>query len=358
MNAILPFLPPALRRIIENVPAESRSRAEELRIREGRPLELTGSEGSRFITVRGEMTRDAGKGYCPNRDDCLQLLDLLTNHSMYTFEEELKRGYITVNGGHRVGLAGRTVLEQGQVKLIRDIAGFNIRIARERKGVALPLLSALWDAATGRLHHTLFISPPQQGKTTMIRDLARLISWGGSLTSSTAREGLKVGIVDERSEIAACVKGVPTFDVGPRTDVLDRCPKAEGMMMLIRSMSPEVIVVDEIGRPEDAEATLEALHAGIIVAATAHGLNADDAAKRPALRQLLSAGLFTRIVTLRRSPGTAGGVQADVSDAAGRLLQRLGGAPPSDAPATARRSATTAASAAPFAPQIRERPPC
>ncbi|MDF2671497.1 MAG: stage sporulation protein, partial [Paenibacillus sp.] len=175
MNAILPFLPPLLRRIIENVSAESRSRAEELRIREGRPLELSGSAGSKFITGRGELTLDASLGYCPNREDCLQLLDLLTNHSVYTFEEELKRGYITVNGGHRVGLAGRTVLEHGQVKLIRDIAGFNIRIARERLGVANPLLPILWDETTGRLHHTLFISPPQQGKTTMIRDLARLI---------------------------------------------------------------------------------------------------------------------------------------------------------------------------------------
>src|SRR4051794_25087155 len=103
MNAILPFLSPTLRRIIENVPTESRSRAEELRIRQGRPLEITGAEGSRFITARGELTQDASKGYCPSQEDCLQLLDLLTNPSVYTFEEELKRGYITVNGGHRVG---------------------------------------------------------------------------------------------------------------------------------------------------------------------------------------------------------------------------------------------------------------
>src|SRR5690606_35995411 len=125
MNAILSFLPPTLRRIIENVPTGSRNSAEELRIREGRPLELTGAEGSCFITARGETSQEAGRGYCPTREDCIQLLDLLTNHSVYTFEEELKRGYITVHGGHRVGLAGRTVLEQGQVKLIRDIAGFN-----------------------------------------------------------------------------------------------------------------------------------------------------------------------------------------------------------------------------------------
>ncbi|MDF2669531.1 MAG: stage sporulation protein, partial [Paenibacillus sp.] len=132
--------------------------------------------------------------------------------------------------------------------------------------------------------------------------------------------------------------------------------KAEGMMMLIRSMSPDVIVVDEIGRQEDAEAIEEALHAGIIVAATAHGLNADDAARRPALRQLLTAGLFARIVTLRRIPGSASGVQADVCDAAGRLLQRLGGGPPgasSASTAAARRYAAVA-----IAPAGKEIPPC
>ncbi|WP_174819940.1 stage III sporulation protein AA, partial [Paenibacillus koleovorans] len=300
MNAILPFLPPTLRRIIECVADEPKNRAEELRIREGRPLELSGSGDSRFITVRGELTAAEREGYRPSRDDCLQLLDLLTSHSVYSFEEELKRGYITVTGGHRVGLVGRAVLEHGQVKLLRDIAGFNIRIARERPGVAQPLLPALWDSAAGRPHHTLFVSPPQQGKTTMIRDLARLLSRGGALPPPVVQAGLKIGIVDERSEIAACVKGVPTFDVGPRTDVLDRCPKAEGMMMLIRSMSPDVLIVDEIGRAEDAVAVEEALHAGIVVAATAHALHADDAARRPALERLLAAGLFARIVALRR----------------------------------------------------------
>ncbi|MFK7697201.1 stage III sporulation protein AA [Paenibacillus sp. HJGM_3] len=354
MNPILPFLPPSLRRLIEQVPAEIRDRMEELRIREGRPLELSGTGSAGFVTARGEWTADAGRGYRPNRDECLQLLDLLTDHSVYTFEEELKRGYITVQGGHRVGLAGRTVLEHGQVKLIRDIAGFNIRIARERPGAALPLLPHLWDEASGRPHHTLFLSPPQQGKTTMIRDLARLLSWGGSLPAPAGSAGLKVGIVDERSEIAACVKGVPTFDVGPRTDVLDRCPKAEGMMMLIRSMSPDVLVVDEIGRQADADAIEEALHAGIVVLATAHARDADDAARRPALRQLLAAGRFARLVALRRSPG---GVHADVADAAGRVLARLPAparAAPAgdsgDAPATARRPAARPLAAAPRAP--------
>jgi stage III sporulation protein AA len=212
------------------------------------------------------------------------------------------------------------VLEDGKVRLVRDIAGFNIRIARECKDVGLPLLPALWDPAADRLHQTLIVSPPQQGKTTLIRDLARLISLGGWGAPPDAQAGRKVGIVDERSEIAACVKGVPTFDVGPRTDVLDGCPKAEGMMMLIRSMSPDVLVVDEVGRPADAEAIREALHAGIAVIATAHGRDADDVRQRPALRELLESRVFTRIVALRRSGN--GGLQLAVCGADGRPLDR------------------------------------
>ncbi len=121
------------------------------------------------------------------------------------------------------------------------------------------------------IHHTLIISPPQQGKTTLIRDLARLISRGEWGANNVSTSGKKVGVVDERSELAACVKGVPRFDLGPRTDVMDGCPKAEGMMMMIRSLSPDVLIVDEIGRPEDADAIHEAVHTGIRVVATAHG---------------------------------------------------------------------------------------
>lgn len=319
MHAILSIVPQPIRRLLEALPEPVRERVEEIRIREDRPLELVFAGSYRFVGGDGRLHAGSASGYRPTRKDCTQLLDLLTGHSVYTFEEELKRGYITVAGGHRVGLAGRTLLEDGQVRLVRDIAGFNIRIARERIGVAQELLPGIWDNREDRPHQTLIVSPPQHGKTTMIRDLARLISTGGWGRQPTSQAGRKVGIVDERSEIAACVKGVPTFDVGPRTDVLDGCPKAEGMMMLIRSMSPDVLIVDEVGRLADAEAIREALHAGIGVIATAHGRDAADVAQRPALRQLLADRVFTRIVALRRSGEH--GLQLAVTDAAGRQVE-------------------------------------
>lgn len=172
-------------------------------------------------------------------------------------EEELRKGFITIPGGHRIGLAGRTVLSGGGVEHLRDITGFNVRIAREVPGIADGVLPYLLDKGRQRMMHTLILSPPQHGKTTLLRDLARQISLGELGKREGIRPGLKVGIVDERSEIAGSRRGVPAFDVGPRTDVLDGCPKAEGMMMMIRSLSPDVLIADEIGRPEDAEAVTE-----------------------------------------------------------------------------------------------------
>jgi len=321
-NAVLDWLPATLRTALSKLPPHWADVAEEIRIREGRPLEVVAAGTYTFVGPDGGATPDAASALRPTKDDCLRLLDRVTNHSVYTMEEQLRRGYITVRGGHRIGLAGRAVLEKGTVRALQHIGGFNVRIAREVRGCAAPLMPALWDAAANRFHHALIVSPPQRGKTTLLRDAARLVSsggWagrgGGIRSPDRAR---KVGIVDERSEIAACVDGSPSFDVGPRTDVLDGCPKAEGMMMMIRSLSPEVLVVDEIGRPEDAEAVLDALHAGIAVIATAHGRDVEEVAGRPSLAPLFAGRVFARFVTL--APGGPTGTILDVRDRDGRRV--------------------------------------
>ena len=307
------LLPEPLLAIIGRMPERVRQRLEEIRIRESRPLEVGYAGRFAFVTKQGTLDDQPQQAYRPTHEDCMKLLDLIANHSLYTLEEELKRGYVTVPGGHRVGLAGRTVVEHGKVKLLRDISGFNIRIAREVTGAAESVIPHLLDIPGQSIRHTLIISPPQQGKTTLIRDLARVIGYGIWRRLDVQWSGMKVGIVDERSEIAACVRGVPRFDVGPRTDVLDGCPKAEGMMMLIRSMSPQVLIVDEIGREEDAEAIQEAMHAGIAVIATAHGRDVEDARRRPILSQLMEDGVFSRYVVLRKTVGQ--GVVSRVMDA-------------------------------------------
>lgn len=311
MHSLLQLFSVPLRQILSTLSSEIQRQVQEIRVRERRPLEVGWGVHYSFVSAAGGLCDNPVQAYVPSREDCSILLENLTQHSLYSFEEELRRGYITIDGGHRVGLAGRTVLEQGKVKLLKDVASFNIRIAREHQGTGNKVLPYLMDDLSRSVHHTLVVSPPQQGKTTLIRDLARLISSGPAVPGADRLErGYKVGIVDERSEVAACVRGIPRFNLGPRTDVLDACPKAEGMMMMIRSMSPEVLIVDEVGRPEDAAAIREALHAGIRVIATAHGSDMDDLRKRPVLQDLIEENVFSRIVVLhgRLGAGTLEGV--------------------------------------------------
>jgi stage III sporulation protein AA len=222
---------------------------------------------------------------------------MLTEHSLYSYEDQLKNGYIPLSGGHRVGLVGQTATRLGQVTHLKDISGFNIRIAREVIGCSRPLLRDILDHNQKTIHNTLIISPPQQGKTTLLRDFSRQIS-DGNWPKYVNWPSKKVGIVDERSEIAACIRGVPSFRVGTRTDVLDRCPKAEGMMMLIRSMSPHIIIVDEMGTEEDAKAIDEASHAGIRVLCSAHGFSFRDVKERPTMKKIIESGVFQRYILI------------------------------------------------------------
>jgi stage III sporulation protein AA len=303
LQSVLPLLPPSLRQAVSQLSPAVQSRIEELRIREGRPLEAVYGGQYGFVRPDGSLDLKPEGASIPTSGDCAKLLELLTRHSVYSFEEELKRGFITVEGGHRVGLSGRTVLEDSKVRLIRDVSGFNIRIAREVKGCGRAVLPRIVDERGRTVHHTLVVSPPGHGKTTLIRDLARMIS-SGEWPEPGYGGGQKVGVVDERSEVAACLHGVPRFDLGPRTDVMDGCPKAEGMIMMIRSMSPDVLIVDEIGRPEDARAVHEAIHAGIRIIATAHGSSREDALLRPVLRELAVSGVFQRYVILKNRGNT------------------------------------------------------
>ncbi len=283
--SVMNVLPPNLARVIERLSPLTLDRLEEIRVRINRPLELIVDGLPIFPS------------YIVSFDDGTHLLNKISKYSIYALEEELKRGYITITGGHRIGLSGKVITEKGKVKAIRDVSSYNIRIAKQKLGVAAPLLPYLYEK---RWLSTMLIGPPQTGKTTMLRDMARMMSTG---VEERGIASCKVGIVDERSEIAGCVDGIPQHDLGVRVDVLDGCPKAEGMMMLIRSMSPEVIVVDEIGRMEDSEATMEAVNAGVGLLMSVHAFSYEELIHRPSLREILSLRAIKRFVELSRNNG-------------------------------------------------------
>lgn len=305
MELILSMLPVRIAKLLKSLPLSITENMEEIRLRIGRQIEVAANGVPYFLSN------------IFTHQDAETFIEKLANHSFYTLDEELKKGYITIEGGHRVGLAGKVILENGTVKAIRDLASFNIRIAREKIGVAEPLIPHLYE--NGYWKNTMIIGPPQTGKTTILRDIARIISSGNKSYQIAPR---KVGIVDERSEIAGCVKGIPQLHFGPRIDVLDACPKAEGMMMLIRSMSPDVIIVDEIGREEDRVAILEAVNAGISLMMTTHGFSLQEVKKRPLLNQIINEQVFERYIQLSRTQGP--GTISVVYDKNGKIIYEKG----------------------------------
>lgn len=322
--------PAALAQRIEQAVRRFAAPVEEIRLRQGRPLMLVGGGQDRAVTEAGELTRDLRQAYIATADDLSRTVQLMSQNSLYAWEDEIRQGFLTLPGGHRAGLVGRAVVEQGRVRTLKQVSGVSLRLARAVPGAAGPLLEALAARWTGsRPPSLLLFSPPQAGKTTVLRDLVRQYSGG---TTPLRLPGLKVGLVDERSELAASFRGVPQLDVGPRTDVLDACPKAEGLMMLIRSMSPEVVATDEIGRPEDGLAIQEALGAGVTVVATAHGGSLTELERRPVLRDLLAMGAFDAAALLGRSrgPGTVEGVWM-LGEEAGRVaVAKVCGQPAGD----------------------------
>jgi len=286
------------------------SKLQEIRLRIGAPFLIVYDGKEYFLDAAGRFTCEVDRAFVVGQREIRETMEYISNYSMYAFDEELRQGYITVQGGHRVGIAGKIIWERQEAKSMRHISFLNIRLAHEVPGCADIVLPYL--VKEQGIYHTLLISPPRCGKTTLLRDLIRQLSNGDA-----GRRGMTVGVVDERSELGACYLGVPQNDVGCRTDILDGCPKVEGMMMLVRSMAPQVIAVDEVGSGEDVRAMEYVMNCGIFLLATAHGTSIDDIKNKPVFGRLVREKIFGRYVLLQ--PGTVGKIQA-VFDERGSLL--------------------------------------
>ena len=289
-SAILPYTASAIRRTIQLMPDPLWDNLEEIRMGASRPLAVYTAKQAAFLTAEGQATSGAGSAYICTKDDIDSTLQLAAQNSIYAVSDKLKCGYITIPGGHRVGVTGTAVLQNDTLVHIKDVSAVNIRIAHAVPGAADAVLPAIQSG--GALHNTMIIGPPQSGKTTLLRDIARQLG----------NTSIKVGLVDERGEIAAMCSGVPQQEVGARTDVLDFCPKSTGMPLLVRSMSPDVIITDEIGMDADAYALMQVLGCGVNVIASAHGLGLPDVMDRPFFKDCIRR--FDVIIEISRRNGT------------------------------------------------------
>ncbi|CUU47100.1 stage III sporulation protein AA [Clostridium beijerinckii] len=258
----------------------------ELRIKIGKPILVYSKYGESIIN------------YISTKEDMKSIMQKVSNYSLYAYEEDIRQGFITIKGGHRIGIAGECVMEKGEVKTIRNISSVNIRICREVIGCSNKVMKYITSAY--KVYNTIIISPPKCGKTTILRDIARNISSG---MPSLGVTGKKVAVIDERSEIGACYFGIPQSDLGIRTDVLDNCLKREGLIMAIRSLSPEVLICDEIGTKGDIEALIMAFNSGVNIITTIHGFTIEDLYKRRVLSDLLDNEILERVIILSNRNG-------------------------------------------------------
>lgn len=287
LELLMEYLPLPLSRGLDALSQEKKDAIEEIRLRNGAPM--------RVCTARGDYIVSRTREQTVTQEDLLYTLERATNASLHTALPQLRHGFLPVAGGSRIGVCGTMVFEGGEPAVFRQLSSFNLRVAHELHGISASVLPALLEGEM--LLSTLLISPPGMGKTTLLRDLIRAISEGEGVPP------MQVGVVDERGELCAMHEGVPQLDIGRRTDVMDGCPKAEGLMMLLRGMGPELLAVDEITAPEDIRALEQAGGCGVKLLATAHASSVQDLRRRPLYQGMMNSSLFSRYVVISRQCG-------------------------------------------------------
>lgn len=308
---VIDHLDSELKDILKNIDKKLISKIEEIRLRVGRPLMIYAEGNDLYVDKNGKTyIEDPGvtNAYIVRLDNINKTFQIVSNYSIYSIQEELKQGFVTIKGGHRIGLIGKGIYNGDRLSSIKNISSINIRISREIIGASKEVMKYIVKDYKD-IYNTLLVSPPKCGKTTILRDAIRNISNG---MDKYRIKGLKVGVVDERSEIAGMYNGQPQNDLGNRTDILDACYKYDGMMILLRSMSPDVIATDEIGHEMDIKAIYQAMKSGVKVISTAHGDSLEDIKDKLNLKDIIQNKVFERIIVLDNSKGI--GTIKDVID--------------------------------------------
>ncbi|MBR1554984.1 MAG: Flp pilus assembly complex ATPase component TadA [Oscillospiraceae bacterium] len=270
MQEIIHYLPPKLRDSLSRLPDEELAQIQEIRLRNQKPA---------GIVRNGQET--SVDSVIISSDELIRTFQAVCSYSVYSYEQQIAEGYITIKGGCRVGICGSAVRDGESVKALKYISSLNFRIAGERTGIA----ETLWNQADGSI---LLTGAAGSGKTTYLRDLCRL-----------AGTHHRTALIDERGELAAVQRGIPSHDVGIMTDIFDGYPRSEGILTALRVMTPEYIICDEISTPADVQAILQAHGCGIRFMASCHAGTPEDFRKRPLLKPLLESGVFQYAVFLQ-----------------------------------------------------------
>ena len=286
---ILSHLPERIRALLERSRNSYAATAQEITLRAGRPLCIYCRDARYYLTASGMLTSDLQhtQPVAVTDDELHEVFMSLCEYSVYARQDELIRGYLTASSGVRVGVCGTAVLSGRDIVGVRHITTLSFRIPREVKGCSREVLQLI-----DPLHGALVCGPPCSGKTTIIRDMARVLSYR-----------CRVSVIDERGELAAASPS-GGYDLG-LSDIYVRLPKGEGIICAVRSMAPDVIVCDELGDESDADAVRYALRCGVALIATVHAADPDDLRHRAATRELLATGAFRYLVFLgdRRGAG-------------------------------------------------------
>ena len=305
---------PHIQKLLSQLPLSIKQSALEIRLRVGAPIALTCPGYTWFVDEQSRLSNLPAAGAKITAGDISDSVVRLCAYSVHSHQEEMKQGYISMAGGHRAGLCGSAVLKDGEITAVRDISSLNIRIAQQVRGAADALMREIF---CRQLTGVLIAGAPCSGKTTVLRDLAR------QLGSGNAGRYVKVAVVDERGEIAAVQDGVPQNDMGYSCDILNGYSKREGILLAVRTLSPQVIICDEIGSEAEAEQLIECMHSGVHIVASAHAATLQELLRRPHIRRLIYEGAFEQVVLLEggEMPGKIQSIER-----AGDLYAQSGGA--------------------------------